>query len=81
LAEATRAEGDAQAAAILAVGQSEAEAMNKRAEAFAHYNEAAVLHMLKTSTGLDLEALVHGSVGRATGRAVTGDSNGVDAAR
>jgi flotillin len=45
-AEATRAEGDAQAAAILAVGQAEAEAMDKRAEAFTHYNEAAVLQML-----------------------------------
>jgi flotillin len=45
-AVATRAEGDAQAAAILAVGQAEAEAMDKRAEAFTHYNEAAVLQML-----------------------------------
>lgn len=45
-ADALRAEGDAQAAATLAVGQAEAEAMDKRAEAFSHYNEAAVLQML-----------------------------------
>ncbi|HMS36269.1 MAG TPA: flotillin domain-containing protein, partial [Arachnia sp.] len=40
------AEGEAKAAAVLAVGQAEAEAMEKRAEAFAQYNEAAVLQML-----------------------------------
>ena len=45
-ADATRAEGEATAAATLAVGQAEAEAMDKRAEAFAHYNDAAVLQML-----------------------------------
>ena len=45
-AEATQAEGDAQASATLAVGQAEAAAMDKRAAAFAHYNEAAVLQML-----------------------------------
>ena len=33
-------------AAILAAGQAEAEAMDKKAEAFAGYNEAAVLQML-----------------------------------
>lgn len=41
-----RAEGDAQAASILATGEAEAEAMNKRADAYARYNEAAVLEML-----------------------------------
>lgn len=41
-----RAEGDAEAAAILARGEAEAEAMNKKAEAYARYNEAAVLEML-----------------------------------
>ncbi|WP_183100036.1 flotillin family protein [Nocardioides pelophilus] len=46
LAEATKVEGEAQAAATLAVGQAEAQAMDKRAEAFAHYNDAAVLQML-----------------------------------
>jgi len=46
LADATRLEGDAQAAATLAVGQAEAAAMDKRADAFAHYNDAAVLQML-----------------------------------
>lgn len=46
LADATKLEGDAQAAATLAVGQAEAAAMDKRAEAFAHYNDAAVLQML-----------------------------------
>lgn len=45
-AEATQAEGEAQASATLAVGQAEAAAMEKRATAFAHYNEAAVLQML-----------------------------------
>lgn len=45
-AEATRAEGEATAAATLAVGHAEAEAMDKRAEAFEHYNDAAVLQML-----------------------------------
>jgi flotillin len=46
LADATKLEGDAQAAATLAVGQAVAAAMDKRAEAFAHYNDAAVLQML-----------------------------------
>ena len=41
-----RVEGEAQAAATLAVGQAEAEAMDKRADAFASYNDAAVLQML-----------------------------------
>ena len=45
-ADATRAEGEATAAATLAVGHAEAEAMDKRAEAFSHYNDAAVLQML-----------------------------------
>ena len=39
-------EGEAQAASVLAVGQAEAEAMDRRAEAFANYNDAAVLQML-----------------------------------
>ena len=45
-AEAVRAEGEAQAAAILATGQAEAESMDRKASAFARYNEAAVLQML-----------------------------------
>ena len=45
-ADAVRAEGDATAAATLANGQAEASAMEKKAEAFAQYNEAAVLQML-----------------------------------
>ncbi|SHI81635.1 flotillin [Tessaracoccus bendigoensis DSM 12906] len=45
-ADAVRAEGEAKAAAVLAVGQAEAEAMDKRAEAFQHYNDAAILQML-----------------------------------
>lgn len=45
-ADATTAEGRAQASSILAVGNAQAEAMDKRAEAFAHYNDAAVLQML-----------------------------------
>lgn len=45
-ADATRAEGDATAAATLATGEAEATAMSRKAEAFAEYNEAAVLQML-----------------------------------
>jgi len=45
-ADALRAEGSAQAASILAIGQAEAESMSQRADAFAQYNEAAVLQML-----------------------------------
>ena len=45
-ADAVRAEGEAQAASVLAIGEAEAAAMNKRADAFARYNEAAVLQML-----------------------------------
>ncbi len=45
-ADAVRAEGEASGAAILAQGQAEATAMEKKAEAFAQYNEAAVLQML-----------------------------------
>lgn len=46
LAAAVRAEGESQAAATLAVGVSEAEAMEKKADAFARYNQAAVLEMV-----------------------------------
>jgi flotillin len=46
IAEAVKIEGEAQAAATLAIGQAEAQAMDKRADAFAHYNDAAVLQML-----------------------------------
>ena len=45
-AEAVRAEGEAAAAAILAKGNAEAAAMEKKAEAYSHYNQAAVLEML-----------------------------------
>ncbi|WP_028709094.1 flotillin family protein [Propionicicella superfundia] len=45
-AEALQAEGEAKGAAILATGQAEAEAMHKRADAYARYNQAAVLEML-----------------------------------
>ncbi len=45
-ADATRAEGEATAAATLATGQAEAQAMEQRADAYARYNEAAVLQML-----------------------------------
>lgn len=45
-AEAVRAEGEAKAAAILATGQAEAEAMNRKADAYSHYNQAAVIEML-----------------------------------
>lgn len=45
IAEAVRLEGEAEAAATLARGNAEAEAMKQRAEAFSHYNEAAVLEL------------------------------------
>ncbi|NBM15567.1 flotillin family protein [Streptomyces sp. GC420] len=46
LADAVRIEGDAEAAAIAARGSAEAGAMQKKADAFAQYGEAAVLQML-----------------------------------
>jgi flotillin len=46
IAEAVEREGQANATAILATGQSEAEAMRLKAEAFSQYNEAAVLDLL-----------------------------------
>lgn len=46
LAEAVRLEGEAEAASIGARGGAEAEAMRKKADAFAQYGEAAVLQML-----------------------------------
>jgi flotillin len=45
-ADGVRAQGEAEAAAILATGRAEADAMNSKAEAFANYNDAAVLQML-----------------------------------
>ena len=48
LAAATKAEGEANAASVLAVGSAEAEAMQKKADAFRSYGEAAILEtMLK----------------------------------
>jgi flotillin len=44
-------------------------------------NIVQTLQMLKTSTGLDLDALIHNSVGHATTRAVTSHGNGADTAR
>lgn len=46
LADAVRLEGEADAAAIGAKGAAEAEAMRKKADAFARYGDAAVLQML-----------------------------------
>ncbi len=46
IAEAVQREGEAQAAAIAATGSAEAAAMQERADAFANYNDAAVLQML-----------------------------------
>ncbi|MGW6270580.1 flotillin family protein [Streptomyces sp. NPDC055060] len=46
LADAVRLEGEADAAAIGAKGAAEAEAMHKKADAFARYGDAAVLQML-----------------------------------
>ncbi|MEU8508513.1 SPFH domain-containing protein [Streptomyces brevispora] len=52
LADAVRIEGEAEGAAIAARGSAEAEAMQKKADAFAQYGDAAVLQML-------VEALPH----------------------
>ncbi|WP_303741077.1 flotillin domain-containing protein, partial [Streptomyces niveus] len=46
LAEAVRIEGEAEADAITARGSAEAGAMQKKADAFAQYGDAAVLQML-----------------------------------
>ncbi|MFF2227854.1 flotillin family protein [Streptomyces globisporus] len=46
LADAVRIEGEAEAASIAAKGAAEAEAMQKKADAFAQYGDAAVLQML-----------------------------------
>ncbi|HZM80692.1 MAG TPA: SPFH domain-containing protein [Candidatus Limnocylindrales bacterium] len=46
IADAVEREGRAEASAILAKGQSEAEALRAKAEAFAQFNEAAVLDLL-----------------------------------
>jgi flotillin len=46
LAQATIAEGDAEAAAISARGRAEAEAMQKKAEAYQHYGDAAVVDII-----------------------------------
>jgi len=46
LAAATELEGQAEGASILARGQAEAEAMRRKADAFAVYGEAAVLDLL-----------------------------------
>ncbi|MDQ1654513.1 MAG: flotillin, partial [Cryptosporangiaceae bacterium] len=46
IAEASNVEGASIASSILAKGQAEAEAMQLKAEAFAQYNEAAILEML-----------------------------------
>ncbi|MFB7630190.1 flotillin family protein [Streptomyces sp. NPDC056149] len=46
LAEAVRLEGESEAAALAAKGAAEAEAMQKKADSFAQYGDAAVLQML-----------------------------------
>ncbi|WP_336921573.1 flotillin family protein [Aquipuribacter sp. SD81] len=46
IADAVRIEGESDAAAVLARGSAEAEAMERRAAAFSHYNDAAVLELL-----------------------------------
>lgn len=45
-ADVERAQGDARAAATLATGTAEADVLDKKAEAFGHYNQAAVLDLL-----------------------------------
>jgi flotillin len=46
VAEAVEREGAAEATAILARGRAEAESMQAKADAFAHYGEAAILDLL-----------------------------------
>ena len=46
IAEAVEREGAAEATAILARGQAEAEAMQAKADAFGRYGEAAILDLL-----------------------------------
>jgi flotillin len=46
LAEATKVEGAAEAASILARGEAEAEAMRKKADAYSHYGEAAIVDII-----------------------------------
>ncbi|HVM15303.1 MAG TPA: SPFH domain-containing protein [Egibacteraceae bacterium] len=46
IADAVQREGEAEGAAILARGQAEAEAREKNAEAFALYNDAAVIELI-----------------------------------
>lgn len=46
MAEAVELEGRADAAAILAKGEAEAEARRKNAEAFSHYGDAAIIDLL-----------------------------------
>jgi flotillin len=46
LAEATKVEGEAEAASILARGEAEAEAMRKKADAYSHYGEAAIVDII-----------------------------------
>jgi uncharacterized membrane protein YqiK len=53
IAEAVEREGNAQAAAILARGRAEAETMEKRAEAFARYGDAACSRCSPRSYGPD----------------------------
>lgn len=45
-AEAIRIKGEAEGAAILAKGRAEAETMDKKAQAFKQYNEAAITQMI-----------------------------------
>ncbi|MEN0072160.1 MAG: SPFH domain-containing protein, partial [Propionicimonas sp.] len=47
-ADVERAQGDARAAATLATGSAEADVLDKKAEAYGRYNQAAVLDMLVT---------------------------------
>lgn len=59
-----RVVGEAEAAAIQAKGLAEAEAMEKKAEAYAKYNKAAVAVMAKLfesmreATGIDLADII-----------------------
>ncbi len=77
-AEATKAQGMADAQVIAAKGQAEAESMYKKAEAFRHYNDAAVTSMIIESLPKVIEAAASplAKVGNMTVLSTGSDANG-----
>ena len=77
-AEATKAQGMAEAQIIAAKGQAEAESMYKKAEAFRHYNEAAVTSMIVENLPKVIEAAASplAKVGNMTVLSTGSDASG-----